>query len=80
MADRTTRPIEDVADGDEVLSNYGSGDFRPARVLRVHRSRAFEVARITLASGRQLTSTPEHVHFAGPPPRFRCDLPAPEHR
>ena len=26
------RPIEDVSEGDEVLSCYGSGDFRPARV------------------------------------------------
>ena len=37
MADRTTRPIEDVVEGDEVLSCYGNGDFRPARVHRVHR-------------------------------------------
>jgi DNA helicase-2/ATP-dependent DNA helicase PcrA len=65
MADRTTKPIEQVVAGDEVLSNYGSGDFRPARVTRVHTSRAFEGTRITLASGRVLTSTPEHVHFAG---------------
>src|SRR6478752_2180943 len=35
MADRTTKPIEAVVVGDEVLSCYGSGDFRPAPVLRV---------------------------------------------
>ena len=39
MADRSTRPIETVVAGDQVLSNYGNGDFRPARVLRVHRAR-----------------------------------------
>ncbi len=65
MADRTTRPIEQIAVGDQVLSNYGSGDFRPARVLRVHRSQAYEGTKITMASGREIVSTPEHIHFAG---------------
>ncbi len=65
MADRTTRPIEQVVEGDQVLSNYGNGDFRPARVLRVHRSQTAAGTTITLASGRALTSTPEHTHFAG---------------
>src|SRR3954452_3192047 len=65
MADRTTRPIERVVAGDEVLSSYGSGDLRPARVQHVHQSRAFAGVAITLASGRKLVSTPEHVHFAG---------------
>jgi superfamily I DNA/RNA helicase len=65
MADGTTRPIEDVEEGDEVLSNYGSGDLRAARVLRSHRSTATEGVVITTAAGRRLISTPEHVHFAG---------------
>ena len=65
MADGTTKPIEDVEAGDEVLSNYGSGDLRPARVLRSHRSTATEGVVITTAAGRRLISTPEHVHFAG---------------
>jgi DNA helicase II / ATP-dependent DNA helicase PcrA len=65
MGDRSTKPIEEVEPGDEVLSCYGSGDFRPARVLRVHRSNAFAGVSIRLASGRQLVSTPEHMHFAG---------------
>ncbi len=65
MADGTTKPIEDVEAGDEVLSNYGSGDLRPARVLRIHRSTATEGVVITTAGGRRLISTPEHVHFAG---------------
>jgi DNA helicase-2/ATP-dependent DNA helicase PcrA len=65
MADGTELPIELVTEGDEVLSCYGSGDFRPARVANVHRSsRAVGVA-ITTRSGRRIVSTPEHVHFAG---------------
>ena len=40
MADGSATPIEDVEVGDEVLSCYGSGDFRPARVLRTSPVRA----------------------------------------
>ena len=65
MADGTQRPIEDVAAGDAVLSGYGSGDFRAARVLRVHRSERSDGIAITTQSGRRIVSTPEHVHFAG---------------
>jgi ATP-dependent DNA helicase UvrD/PcrA len=65
MGDGSKRPIEQIRPGDDVLSCYGSGDFRPARVERVHRSEAEEGVAITLASGRRLVSTPEHVHFAG---------------
>ncbi len=59
------RPIEEVAAGDFVLSNYGSGDMRPARVLRVHRSNRSDGIAITTRSGRRIVSTPEHTHFAG---------------
>src|SRR5438309_4111259 len=38
MADGTTKPIEAVQVGDEVLSCYGSAVFRPSRITRVHRS------------------------------------------
>ena len=66
MADGTLRAIEDVAAGDSVLSAYGSGDFRPAKVLSTARrdGRSTGVA-ITTRSGRRLVSTPEHIHFAG---------------
>ncbi|MGZ4382483.1 MAG: UvrD-helicase domain-containing protein, partial [Gaiellaceae bacterium] len=65
MADGTSRPIEEIRVGDEVLSCFGSGVFRGARVARVHRSaRSLGVA-ITTESGRCLISTPEHIHFAG---------------
>jgi DNA helicase II / ATP-dependent DNA helicase PcrA len=65
MADGSTKPIEEVEEGDLVLSNYGTGDLRPAKVLRRHRSTASEGVLITTSSGRRLISTPEHVHFAG---------------
>ncbi len=66
MADGSTRPIEKVRAGDMVLSNYGSGVMRGARVARaIARSAGKALIRITTESGRTLTSTPEHVHFAG---------------
>ncbi len=65
MADGTRRPIEDIAEGDDVRSCYGSGQFGPARVLRTHVSIQSEGIAITLASGRRMVSTPEHMHFAG---------------
>ncbi|MGP0038190.1 MAG: UvrD-helicase domain-containing protein [Solirubrobacteraceae bacterium] len=65
MADGSRRPIEDVCIGDFVLSGHGGGEFAPARVVRVHRSRAADGVAITMRSGRRLVSTPEHTHFAG---------------
>ncbi|MEA2129795.1 MAG: ATP-dependent helicase UvrD/PcrA, partial [Solirubrobacteraceae bacterium] len=66
MADGTRRPIEDVRPGDMVLSCYGSADFRPARVTEAFASHdRREGVAVTMASGRRIVSTPEHVHFAG---------------
>ncbi len=65
MADGSEKGIEKVRVGDEVLSNYGSGDFRPARVTGVSRSRKAEGVEILTRDGRRVVSTPEHVHFAG---------------
>ncbi|HLJ03700.1 MAG TPA: 3'-5' exonuclease, partial [Solirubrobacteraceae bacterium] len=65
MADGSERPIETVRAGDWVLSGYGSGVFRPARVTGVHRGEAAAGVEITTAGGRRILSTPEHVHFAG---------------
>ncbi|MHB1242550.1 MAG: UvrD-helicase domain-containing protein [Gaiellaceae bacterium] len=65
MADGTTKPIEEVRVGDEVLSGLGSGRFGPATVSRVHEGRARTGIEIVTASGRRVVSTPEHVHFAG---------------
>jgi len=65
MADRTTKPIDAVRVGDEVLSCFGSGRFGAARVTRVHRSRRGSGVAITTESGRRIVSTLEHMHFAG---------------
>lgn len=66
MANGSLRPIKQVRVGDEVISCYGSGDFRPARIIRVFRKhRQGEGISILLQSGRKLVSTPEHIHFSG---------------
>jgi superfamily I DNA/RNA helicase len=65
MADGSVRPIEEVRAGDSVLSSYGGGELRGARVLSTFSSLREEGVRVTLASGRDLVSTPEHIHFAG---------------
>src|SRR5436309_2274244 len=65
MADGTTKPIERVREGDDVLSCLGSGRFGPARVARVYRANRHHGISITTSSGRRIVSTPEHTHFAG---------------
>jgi DNA helicase-2/ATP-dependent DNA helicase PcrA len=65
MGDGSTKAIERVRVGETVLSSHGSGDMRPARVLRTHRSRREEGVRIVLRDGREIVSTAEHTHFAG---------------
>ena len=67
MGDGSIKPIEDVQVGDEVLSCYGSGDFRPARVTgRASSRERKDGIRITTRGGpRASSSTPEHTHFAG---------------
>jgi superfamily I DNA/RNA helicase len=65
VADGTRRPIETITAGDQVLSAYGSGEFRAAEVQRVHRSERSDGIALTMQSGRRLVSTPEHTHFAG---------------
>jgi DNA helicase II / ATP-dependent DNA helicase PcrA len=70
MADGTTKSIEDVRPGDTVLSSYGSGDMRGARVTDVFASERTHGIRIRTRGGREIVSTPEHTHFAG----FRLGL------
>jgi DNA helicase II / ATP-dependent DNA helicase PcrA len=66
MADGDERPIEEIRPGDRVISGYGSGDFRPARVIRIYeRHGRREGIAITTEVGRRIVSTPEHTHFAG---------------
>jgi DNA helicase-2/ATP-dependent DNA helicase PcrA len=65
MGDGSLRPIEQVHEGDEVMSCHGSGDFRPSKVTETFQSQAREGIAITTTGGRKIVSTPEHVHFAG---------------
>ena len=76
MGDGSSKPIEQIRAGDEVLSSYGSGDFRPARVSATHRASARLGIRIRTAARRELVSTPEHTHFAGFPMGDRARVPA----
>jgi DNA helicase II / ATP-dependent DNA helicase PcrA len=68
MADGSTKAIEDVRVGDEVLSCEHDGSFGGARVTRTHESNARIGLEISTRSGRVLVSTPEHVHFSFRPP------------
>ena len=66
MGDGSRKPIENVLPGEEVLSNYGRGEFRPAKVTeRFVRLRRGRMVCLYLRSGKVLKSTPEHTHFAG---------------
>ena len=75
MGDGSVKPIEEVRAGDEVMSCYGSGDFRPARVTDTHVSERRWGTEITTRWGRRIVSTPEHTHFAG----FRREHTPPMH-
>ena len=65
LADGGQKPIEQIEIGDAVLSSYGNGDFRGARVAGVYRSHEESGIRLTTKQGKVLTSTREHMHFAG---------------
>jgi DNA helicase-2/ATP-dependent DNA helicase PcrA len=65
MGDGSEKPIEQVREGEEVMSCHGSAEFRPARVTGVFRSWQGEGIAIETLSGRRILSTPEHTHFAG---------------
>jgi DNA helicase II / ATP-dependent DNA helicase PcrA len=65
MADGQQKAIEEIKVGDAVLSCFGSGDFRPAPVSRATCSTGERaMVRINTASGREIISTAQHVHFA----------------
>jgi len=66
MGDGAKRAIESIVPGDSVLSNYGGGDLRPARVTECFaKRRRGQLVCVHLRSGAVVKSTPEHVHFAG---------------
>jgi DNA helicase-2/ATP-dependent DNA helicase PcrA len=66
LADGRSLPIEAIQVGDTVLSAQGSGRFgsRPVLAVQALGSRG-NLVRIRTERGRELVSTPEHVHFAG---------------
>jgi DNA helicase-2/ATP-dependent DNA helicase PcrA len=66
MGDGAKRAIESIVPGDSVLSSYGGGDLRPARVTECFaKRRQGQLVCLHLRSGAVVKSTPEHVHFAG---------------
>jgi DNA helicase-2/ATP-dependent DNA helicase PcrA len=65
MASGSEKNIEDLAIGEEVLSNYGSGNIRPARISSFVEKKSRKLVKITTDKGSVLTSTSEHTHFAG---------------
>ena len=66
MGDGAKRAIELIVPGDLVLSNYGGGGLRPARVTECFaKRRQGRLVCLHLRSGAVVKSTPEHVHFAG---------------
>jgi DNA helicase-2/ATP-dependent DNA helicase PcrA len=66
MADGSQKAIEAIAAGEQVLSSYGSGEFRPAVVTETFVTRRQgPLVCLHLRSGRIIRSTPEHTHFAG---------------
>ncbi len=66
MGDRSRKPVEAVLPGEEVLSSYGCGDLRPAKVTETFvRQRRGRMICLHLRSGIVVKSTPEHTHFAG---------------
>lgn len=66
MADGTIKNIEKIKKGDSVLSNYGSHDFREAKVIKTRSIQSNgKLIQIETINGKIITSTPEHIHFAG---------------
>jgi len=71
MGDGAQKQIKKIKLGDQVLSNYGSGDYRPANVAYVTKKTSdTKLVTITTNTGKQLTSTPHHLHFVG----YRLDI------
>ncbi len=66
LPDGSMRAIETIRKDDSILSNYGSGDMRAARVVRATSRRApKKLVRIVTKQKREIISTADHTHFAG---------------
>jgi len=57
--------IETISEGDLVLAGSGRGRTRSARVTKVRSFVAEALVTIGTENGREIVSTPNHVHFAG---------------
>jgi len=64
MGDGSTKPIEEVRAGDDVLS-YDGNRFRAALVTDAFQSHRSLGVEIRTQSGRRIVSTGEHTHLAG---------------
>ena len=66
MADGTSKLVEQIRVGNMVKSCIGGGKMGSSRVWRVHyRTEQTQTVTIRTQKGKTLTTTPEHVHFAG---------------
>jgi DNA helicase II / ATP-dependent DNA helicase PcrA len=65
MGDGSQKPIEQLVQGDMVMSCHGSAVFRPSPVTGVFKAWEKNGVEITTRGGRRVVSTPEHMHFAG---------------
>jgi DNA helicase-2/ATP-dependent DNA helicase PcrA len=66
MANGETKKIEDVVKGDVVRCGIGGGKIGGGLVSNTFaRHETTELISVHTESGRQITSTPEHMHFAG---------------
>ena len=66
MGDGTVKPVEQIRVGNVVKSCIGGGKMGSSRVWRVHyRTEQTRLVTIRTQKGKTLTTTPEHVHFAG---------------
>ena len=66
MGDGTVKPVEQIRVGNVVKSCIGGGKMGSSRVWRVHyRTEQTRLVTIRTQKGKALTTTPEHVHFAG---------------
>jgi Intein splicing domain/UvrD-like helicase C-terminal domain/AAA domain len=64
-ADGSRVPIERLKVGDLLSTNGGNGSVYSSPITDIYKkSYSGQIVTITLASGKQIESTPEHIHFA----------------
>ena len=61
------RKAEEIQEGDLIPSGFGRGKIVQSRVDKVYRRFVYDhpVVTIKTKSGKELTTTPNHTHFAG---------------